>query len=46
MSDIPGLLPRRAALKMLDAVLRRGETMEQAGGAANGLPGFADRALA
>ncbi len=31
---------------MLDAVLRRGETLEQAGGAANGLPGFSDRALA
>ena len=46
MSDIPGLPPRRAALKMLDAVLRRGETLEQAGGAANGLPAHADRALA
>ena len=46
MSDIPGLPPRRAALKMLDAVLRRGETLEQAGGAANGLPSHADRALA
>ena len=46
MAEIPGLAPRRAALKMLDAVLRRGETLEQAGGAANGLPGFADRALA
>lgn len=46
MADIPGLAPRRAALKMLDAVLRRGETLEQAGGAANSLPGFADRALA
>ena len=46
MSQIPGLLPRRAALKMLDAVLRRGETLEQAGGAANGLPSHSDRALA
>ena len=48
MSDqapIPGLAPRRAALKMLDAIFRRGETMDQAGGAANGLPSFADRAL-
>lgn len=43
---IPGLPPRRAALKMLDAVLRRGDTLEQAGGAANGLPSFSDRALA
>ena len=46
MAKTPGLLPRRAALKMLDAVLRRGETLEQAGGAANGLPAFSDRALA
>ncbi len=46
MSDTTGLPARRAALKMLDAVLRRGETLEQAGGAANGLPNFADRALA
>ncbi|QZH75374.1 MAG: methyltransferase domain-containing protein [Erythrobacter sp.] len=46
MSEIPGSGARKAALKMLDAVLRRGETLEQAGGAANGLPGFADRALA
>ena len=45
-SDTQGLPARRAALKMLDAVLRRGETLEQAGGAANGLPSFADRALA
>jgi len=45
--DIPGLPARRAALKMLDAVLRRGETLDQAAGAA--LPqvrGDADRALA
>ena len=46
MAKTPGLQPRRAALKMLDAVLRRGETLEQAGGAANGLPNFSDRALA
>ncbi|RJY09800.1 RsmB/NOP family class I SAM-dependent RNA methyltransferase [Aurantiacibacter aquimixticola] len=46
MADIPGMPARRAALKMLDAVLRRGETLEQAGGAANGLPHPADRALA
>ncbi|RPF71134.1 RsmB/NOP family class I SAM-dependent RNA methyltransferase [Aurantiacibacter spongiae] len=46
MSDNPGFPARRAALKMLDAVLRRGETLEQAGGAANGLPHVADRALA
>lgn len=41
-----GLPARQAALRMLDAVLRRGETLEQAGGAANGLADFADRALA
>ncbi len=46
METVPGSGARKAALKMLDAVLRRGETMEQAGGAANGLPSFADRALA
>ncbi|KLI64966.1 RsmB/NOP family class I SAM-dependent RNA methyltransferase [Aurantiacibacter marinus] len=46
METIPGSGARKAALKMLDAVLRRGETLEQAGGAANGLPSFADRALA
>ena len=46
MAKTPGLLPRRAALKMLDAVLRRGETLEQAGGAANSLPAHSDRALA
>lgn len=42
----PGLPARRAALRLLDAVLRRGETLEQAGSAASrGLPGE-DRALA
>lgn len=46
MNDPAGLPARRAALKLLDAVLRRGETLEQAGGAVNSLPGFADRALA
>jgi 16S rRNA (cytosine967-C5)-methyltransferase len=46
MARTPGLQPRRAALKMLDAVLRRGETLEQAGGAANGLGNPSDRALA
>ena len=44
--DLPGLPARRAALRLLDAVLRRGETLEQAGNAASrGLPGE-DRALA
>jgi 16S rRNA (cytosine967-C5)-methyltransferase len=46
MDDVPGLPARRAALRMLDAVLRRGETLDQAGGAANGLPDPSDRALA
>lgn len=47
MSDIPGLPARRAALKMLDAVLRRGETLDRAAGTAmQHLAGFADRALA
>jgi 16S rRNA (cytosine967-C5)-methyltransferase len=45
--DIPGLPARRAALKMLDAVLRRGETLEQAGhNALQPVRGEADRALA
>ena len=44
--DLPGLPARRAALRLLDAVLRRGETLEQAGNAASrGLRGE-DRALA
>ena len=44
--DIPGLPARRAALRLTDAVLRRGETLEQAGAAASrGLKGE-DRALA
>lgn len=47
MTDIPGLAARRAALKMLDAVLRRGETLDQAGGAAmQHLREGPDRALA
>ncbi len=45
--DIPGLAARRAALRLLDAVLRRGETLEQAGVAAlSALPLAADKALA
>lgn len=44
-SDIPGLPARRAALRLLDAVLRRGDPLELAlHGAAQGLPP-ADRAL-
>ena len=46
MSDIPGLPPRRAALKLLDAVLRRGETLDGASHAATqGLRG-PDKGLA
>jgi 16S rRNA (cytosine967-C5)-methyltransferase len=45
--DIPGLPARRAALRLLDAVLRRGETLDQAApGALQGIRGDADRALA
>ncbi len=45
--DIPGLPARRAALNMIDAVLRRGETLDQAAGAALArVRGDADRALA
>lgn len=45
--DIPGLPARRAALNLLDAVLRRGETLDQAAGAALArVRGDADRALA
>ena len=45
--DIPGLPARRAALKLLDAVLRRGETLDQAAhNATQGVRGEADRALA
>lgn len=45
--DIPGLPARRAALNLVDAVLRRGETLDQAAGAALArVRGDADRALA
>jgi 16S rRNA (cytosine967-C5)-methyltransferase len=45
--DIPGLSARRAALRLLDAVLRRGETLDQAApGALQPLRGEADRAFA
>jgi 16S rRNA (cytosine967-C5)-methyltransferase len=45
--DIPGLPARRAALKLVDAVLRRGETLDQAGhNAVQGVSSDADRALA
>src|SRR5881398_184986 len=40
-----GVAARRAALQMLDAVLRRGQTLEAAGGAVRNLPP-PDRALA
>ncbi|MCT2401640.1 RsmB/NOP family class I SAM-dependent RNA methyltransferase [Novosphingobium mangrovi (ex Huang et al. 2023)] len=44
--DIPGLPARRAALNLVDAVLRRGETLDQAAGAALArVRGDADRAL-
>ncbi|SDS97812.1 RsmB/NOP family class I SAM-dependent RNA methyltransferase [Erythrobacter sp. HL-111] len=47
MPKIPGLPARRAALKLIDAVLRRGETLEQAEGAAlSGVHAGEDRALA
>jgi 16S rRNA (cytosine967-C5)-methyltransferase len=45
--DIPGLPARRAALKLVDGVLHRGETLDQlAHGALQGIRGDADRALA
>src|SRR5947208_7704 len=45
--DIPGLPARTAALRLTDAVLRRGETLEQAGPSAlQNIRGDADRALA
>lgn len=45
--DIPGLPARRAVLSLIDAVLRRGETLDQAAGAALArVRGDADRALA
>ncbi len=47
MADIPGLPARRAALRLTDAVLRRGETLDQAAhGATQGIREEADRALA
>ena len=45
--DIPGLPARKAALRLLDAVLRRGETLDQAGSSAlSGLRSAPDKALA
>jgi len=45
--EIQGLAARRAALKLLDAVLRRGETLDQGSGAATaGLLTSSDAALA
>lgn len=45
--DIPGFPVRKAALRLLDAVLRRGETLDQAAhGALQGVHGGADKALA
>ena len=45
--DIPGLPARRAALRLTDAVLRRGETLDQAApGALQSIRSDADRALA
>ena len=47
MAQPPGIHARRAALKMLDAVLRRGETLEQAAPAAlRDVRAPADQALA
>ncbi|TIX49529.1 RsmB/NOP family class I SAM-dependent RNA methyltransferase [Alteraurantiacibacter aquimixticola] len=48
LTDTPAGFPaRRGALKLLDAVLRRGETLDVAERAAlKGVDGFADRALA
>ncbi|MFZ2995727.1 RsmB/NOP family class I SAM-dependent RNA methyltransferase [Sphingobium sp.] len=44
--DVPGLPARRSALRLLDAVLRRGEPLELAlHGASQGLADRADRAL-
>lgn len=46
-ADVPGLAARRATLRLLDAVLRRGEPLETALHAATqGLADRADRALA
>ena len=47
MPQPSGIYARRAALKMIDAVLRRGETLEQAGPASlRDVRGAADQALA
>ncbi|MHA7821006.1 MAG: RsmB/NOP family class I SAM-dependent RNA methyltransferase [Erythrobacter sp.] len=47
MAQPPGIHARRAALKMLDAVLRRGETLEQAApGALRDVRDGTDKALA
>ena len=47
MTDIQGLPARRAALQLLDAVLRRGQPLENALNAATrGIDNPADRALA
>ena len=47
MNDVPGLPARRAALRMFDAVLRRGETLDQAAlPALRPVNGEPDRALA
>lgn len=46
-SEIQGLAARRAALRLIDAVLRRGDTLDQASGAATaGLLTSSDSALA
>lgn len=47
MAEISGLPARQGALKLIDAVLRRGETLDQGVSAAlRGIKGEADRALA
>lgn len=47
MSDIPGLPARRAALRICDAVLQRGDTLDQASNALlKSLTGGPDKALA
>ena len=45
--DIPGLPARRAALRLIDAVLRRGDTLDQAAhNAVQGIAADSDKALA
>ena len=47
MADPSGIHARKAALRLLDAVLRRGETLDQAfGGATQDVRRFEDKALA